>query len=320
MLWFVNESSLQGQFDDDADFLAVLRGLLDLRHSSGTLKNNLRVTRMLPQAQVARDADVRALITRYGDRDLQRALLTWIDRTGPFIDDDRAPELDDFFEFEDLEVTSSGLGEAARRTKKQEECSTFSFEGGGRDFARDPLAVDHGLPEERYGRYEVRNLWELEALERDVARAAPPITSWEELIDMARERFANLDIGDLHRDAILAREPFEASIAKRAMSLLALLDTYAGDRSEDGAEGVVAREVVDQYFKGDRAPFSGESETNRRTFDKELTFDRGDGEQILAHWHGKISHRTFRLHFEWPLEAGREKLAVVYLGPKITKT
>ena len=274
---------------------------------------------MLPQAQAAPDADVRALVVQHGDRDLQRALLTWIDRTGPFVDDDRAEEPDDFFEFEGLEVTGSGLGEAARRTKLRDNCSTFSFEGGDRDFARDPLPVDHGLPEERYGRYDVHNLWDLRALEDNIAGATLPITSWEELVQTAQERFTNLEIGDLHRDAALAREPFESSIANRAMSLLELLDIYTGDRTDIGAEGPVAREVVDQHFKGDRAPFSGESETNLRTFSRELTFTRADGEEILAHWHGKISHRFFRLHFEWPLRAQRKRLAVVYLGPKITK-
>jgi hypothetical protein len=39
-----------------------------------------------------------------------------------------------------------------------------------------------------------------------------------------------------------------------------------------------------------------------------------------AHWHGKISHRFFRLHFEWPLEKDRKKLEIFYLGPKVTKS
>jgi hypothetical protein len=36
--------------------------------------------------------------------------------------------------------------------------------------------------------------------------------------------------------------------------------------------------------------------------------------------HGKISHRYFRLHFEWPVPSGAEQIKVLYIGPKLTKS
>jgi hypothetical protein len=51
-----------------------------------------------------------------------------------------------------------------------------------------------------------------------------------------------------------------------------------------------------------------------------MTFAAADGREVFAPWHGKISHRYFRMHFEWPLAPERRKLPVLYLGPKITKS
>ncbi|MCY3818840.1 MAG: hypothetical protein OXH52_05670 [Gammaproteobacteria bacterium] len=38
---------------------------------------------------------------------------------------------------------------------------------------------------------------------------------------------------------------------------------------------------------------------------------------LFCPWHGKVSRLTLRLHFSWPVEAGRP-IYVVYAGPKIT--
>ena len=71
----------------------------------------------------------------------------------------------------------------------------------------------------------------------------------------------------------------------------------------------------------DRALFSGESAGNQDTFRAQMTFpDPDDADKnIFAHWHGKISHRFFRLHFEWPVPAKEKHMKILYLGPKITK-
>jgi hypothetical protein len=75
------------------------------------------------------------------------------------------------------------------------------------------------------------------------------------------------------------------------------------DRGHSGAEGPIARAIVENHFVGERALFTGESPTNQRAFRQELTFldPLSPDESIFAHWHGKISHRFFRIHFEWPL-------------------
>ncbi len=269
---------------------------------------------------VAPRTNVREALFEIRDRDLKAATLSWLDKTGPFVDDDRLDEADDYFEYRDIEITSTGLGEAARRVKAGTECATFSFVGGAIDYAIDPLAVDHGLREERYGRYLVPNLWETDALVSHGLAAGEPIRSWAALVEGARHRFPYLEIGLLDSRPVLAREPFEASVRDRALELLKVLNDYVAGRTEDGAEGPAAQAIIQSYFAGDRALFTGESSTNQKYFAKDMTFQRVSGGNYFAHWHGKISHRFFRLHFEWPLERDRKKLEIFYLGPKITKS
>ncbi|MDP9573969.1 UNVERIFIED_ORG: hypothetical protein J2W66_004472 [Agrobacterium larrymoorei] len=89
-----------------------------------------------------------------------------------------------------------------------------------------------------------------------------------------------------------------------------------------GIEGNVAQSIVKEHFHGDRAAFSGESKSNQQDFESEMTFtDPSDVKRTLfAHWHGKISHKFYRLHFEWPVPAKQTVLKVLYIGPKLTKS
>jgi hypothetical protein len=259
---------------------------------------------------------------RSRDRDLRIEVLSWLDRTGPFVDDDRLTELDDYFEYSGLDVTEGGLGEAARRVKADEGASTFSFAGGAVDFARSPLRVDHGLAEERLGSFDVSNTWTVDNLHQAVVNEGAPIRSWRMLVLSARERFPRLLIPDsVYLNPILAREPFDSVIRDQSLVLLGYLNTYMEGRLPNGAEGPTARAIVDTFFVGDRALFTGESPTKQRKFRDRLTFPDPEnlGKPILAHWHGKISHRFFRMHFEWPAPTSAPKLKVLYLGPKITK-
>jgi hypothetical protein len=142
------------------------------------------------------------------------------------------------------------------------------------------------------------------------------------LADEAARRFPHLLIpADLHTNPILAREPFESSIRERIFALLGYLDAYMAGRGHNGSEGPEARRIIRNFFTGERALFSGESETNQVAFRKELTFKDPDDDRrtVFAHWHAKIRHRQFRIHFEWPVPTSAPKLKIVYLGPKITK-
>ena len=320
MRWYVNDASLQAQHVEPAHFERTLRDLLSARSRVPLLKQNLRSTRTLPEAFATPGVTVRQILQRCRDKDLRTAAFIWLDRTGPFIDDERLPEQHDYFEYGDADVTSTGLGEAARRTKAGEDCAAYSFEGGPVNFALDPLAVEHGLREERYGRYLVPNAWTVDRLVEQALARGPAIMSWKGLVEAARTRYRHLEIAALHEHEMLAREPFEASVRDRSFVLMQKLDDYVAGRTSGGAEGAGSKAIIDLHFKGERALFTGESVTNERMFRRELTFFGLDQQEVFAPWHGKISHRFFRMHFEWPLRPERKSLAIYYLGPKITKS
>lgn len=326
MRWYFNDASLQGQFATAADstnpgaatpvesFLAELLAVRPRIHP-------LRVTRTIATRQVNPGITLRAALQQSRRADLRRQIFVWLDRTGPFIEDDRLYEVDDLFEYRDLDVTYSGLGEAARRVKAGEHAYTFSVPGGFVNFAVSPLDVEHELREARLGVVPVPNAWTIPDLLACAANE-PPIINWKVLIEVARLRFPRLVIPDsVYQHKMLAREAYSDVIGARVLTLLGHLDAYMAGRGPDGAEGAAAREIVRQFFEGDRAAFSGESEGNQNKFRSAMTFPvPGSSEgTIFAHWHGKISYRVFRLHFEWPVPQNANVLRVVYLGPKLTK-
>jgi hypothetical protein len=323
MRWYVNDTSLQGQYAGTAAFLTVLGGLVAARNRFPALGASLHTTRSFPNQIVGSNKSLREFLKGVQFRDIRGAVFLWLDKTGPFVDDDRQPEPDDYFECLGHDVTEAGIGEAARRIKHAEVATTFSFPGGDTDFCISPLLAEHGLVEHRLGQFKVPNLWTLEELVQSAQALLAPPSDWKELVEFARESYPRLNIPDsVYTNPVLVREPFDSVVADRALRLWMHLDTYMLGRSQEGAEGPKSRAVIDQFFVGERALYSGESQVNQRKYQKELTFADPDDPKrsIFAHWHGKISHRFFRMHFEWPAPATAVKLKIVYLGPKITKS
>lgn len=322
MRLYLNDASIQEQFQNFQDFLDIFQRLLILKNRYKYLNESFHITRSLSNRKIGNDMTLRQVLMMSGQREFRSALILWLDRNGPFMDDDRLAEENDYFECLGIDVTNSGLGEATRRIKFGWDALSFSIHGGQINFAISPLSVRHGLEEEPYGDYSVNNIHTFDVLETlaDSARQKP--TNWSELITTARENYSLLNIPDyVYTNPLLAREPFDSVISDRFLNLLNYLNQYMAGRRDDGAEGPESQEIVRKFFNGDRALFSGESITNQRNFAADLTFADPDDEQktIFAHWHGKISHRFFRLHFEWPVPANAKQLKIVYLGPKITK-
>lgn len=321
MRFYLNEASIQGQFDDPEQFKMLLESLLSARSRSPLLAA-MRTTPALAERSVCHQQSVRQVVQGWRGSAIASAFLSWIGRNGPFIDDDRLAEAEDLFQCMGVEVTDGGLGEAARRMKVAEAAVSMSFPGGTPDFAQTPLNVVHGFEEEPIATYPVANFWVAEEALAACFEAEAPATTWRATIEAARARFPKLLLPDsVHEEPRLAREPFDASIRDRIFALLGILNDYMSDRDGNGAEGPKAREIILNHFNGDRALFTGESASNQQQFQADLTFkDPAGGAAIFAHWHGKISHRYFRIHFEWPVPADAAQLKVVYIGPKITKS
>jgi hypothetical protein len=318
--FYLNEASIQGQFDDDAEFRLLLEALLEARSRSPILAA-MRTTPMLADRPVAHGRSLRDTVRSWRGQPVAGATLAWVGRTGPFIHDDRLEEEQDLFQCLGVEVTDGGLGEAARRLKAGEEAVSMSFPGGNPNFAHTPLLVVHGFEDEPIASFEVANFWHAADAVATAQAREVPAGNWKEMVEAARIRFPKLLLpNSLSEDRRLSCEPFDAVIRDRFYALLGYLETYMKGRDKDGIEGPAAREVLEKQFRGDRPLFSPESDTNQREHRADMTFpDPSGGSDIFAHWHGKISHRCFRMHFEWPVASNVKRLKILYIGPKLTK-
>jgi hypothetical protein len=321
MRWFINDLSLEGQFQTANDFLIALDALIELRARSRLVRETLFCTRDLSQRPVSNERTLAAVVGSQAPREKRHLILSWLTTRGPFIDADRQLEDDDFFSFEGCDVTDQGLGEAARRSKAGQAAGAFSFRGGQRiNFIRDPLMVQHGLDESPFGHVAVVNEWEPARLEARTVASLPMPLTWQALTERCQLSFGRLILPDavLQR---LAAETFYSNVAERTLALLAVLDAYMGDRSVDGVEGTRACELRVQHFVGEKAWFTDESDRNKHDFESEMTFQdpTNADRRIFCPWHGKIKAPQFRIHFEWPVPVGQDRLKIVYIGPKITK-
>ena len=324
MRWYVNDASLQGQFPSILHFEPVLRELMEVRRTEPAY-SSLFVARTLGFQRVVADQTLAHAVQTITDRDLRLRVLQWVNQRGPFLDDDRLTEQDDLFECLSIDVTDQGLGEATRRIVHGFSAGTWSFVGGAVDFSRNPLEVSHGLTAAPIGVYNVPNVWAADAFRALAIAALAEPTSWDDLAARLRLRFPRLLIPDaFHNNSNLQAEPFNTAISDRAQELCRHLDEYMASRNADGSPSARTNEIVRTLFTGATGAeplFTAESQSNQHTFRSELTFPDPDapGRTIFAHWHGKIRHRFFRMHFEWPIPAASAQMKMLYLGPKLTK-
>lgn len=327
MQFILNEISIDSQFSDADDFNSRLGELLKTRSRYQYLTQNFKVssnTFNLKNRKINHELTVREAICRDRNIDRRKLVLIWLTSTGRFHENDRIFEEDNYFEFENIDVTDSGLGEAARRTKLGMSVKTFSFPCGPLNFSRSPLTVNHGLKkyEIRLGNYAVDNIWTISSLQSEVKLAHPQPRSWQSLFASASEDYPCLLFSEtIHESSALKSEPFDRTISQSVNNLFYILNKYMEVANEHGQESVYAKQIISTYFSGTRALFSRESTTNKNKFRRQMTFMDPDNSSNLmfADWHGKISHRFFSLHFEWPIPAKQQFIKILYLGPKITK-
>ena len=322
MLFILNEVSINSQFIGAEDFNARMDILLQARSRYSTLRERLKVSHNIICRNISSNLTVRQAIFSERNPDRRRLILAWLTSSGPFHEDDRFAEEDDYFEFKNIDVTNTGLGEAARRKKSGFPVTTVSFQGSVLNFEITPLNIDHGIMGDRLGYYLVDNIWTIKELLREVKRTRSIPKNWPEFVTCAREDYPFLQLPKtIYENPALKNQPFNGTIAEATNRLLDILNRYMEIANEFGRNSEGANKFFTDYFSGERALFSPESKGNINKHRNQMTFsDPGDTtKEIFAHWHGKISHRVFRLHFEWPIPDKQKFIKVLYLGPKITK-
>lgn len=320
MRWYLNDLSLDGQFPTASEFLNALSRLLRLRIKSPVIRDGLFCSRMFSQCRATPERTCSDAAATHASREEKRLILAWMTRQGPFIEDDRLQEPNDYFEFKSIDVTDQGLGEAARRIAGAQKVAVFSFVGGPINFELTPLPVQQGLAEEPIALLSVPNIWDVQDLLNSAMESVAEPNSWPELIEAINLRFNRLLVSDAVLNH-LNEHPFYPVVARRALELSTVLQEYMEGRQLDGKVSARSMELYRQFFMGERARFSDESEANKRNFEHELTFPdpESNSKVIFGPWHGKIQTPQFRVHFEWPVPPQQARLKILYIGPKITK-
>ncbi len=322
MQWFINDLSLDGQFPTPYEFRTAIEPLLALRRNEKYLQDHLYCSWAIGDRPVTHNHSFKQAMYALSDKTFKHLVLKWITKRGPFWDNDRYANPDDYFEFQGIDVTDQGLGEAARRCIYGINAGTYSLTGSSRfDFETSPLKVQHGLSEKPIGWLDVDNLWDIDKLKVEIANARYEPQTWKEVIEYAQHDFPRLILASGPIAEQLKAHPFSQYLASRISQLLGILDSIAEETDEDGSLSDLGIQLRDNHFVGEKAWFTDESANNKNRFKNELTFPdpAAPGDQLFCSWHGKIKTPQFRIHFEWPPPKGQRKIKVVYIGPKITK-
>lgn len=252
-----------------------------------------------------------------GDMNLTRLVMAWIDRQGPFADDALTRNPDEYYTLEnnDDPVTEDILGEVAARHFAERPTALVSFAPS--HFTLSPLTIVwHRSDQERENGY-LDNFWALSALHTFLEGLEEDVASWSEMLARAQARYTNLTFLE-GMEQHLAGEPFSSTIARRALELLDILNQIKGSYTTAGKRSEKGEELIDNYFRRTNS-FSDASDTEKNTtvYRAAMTFRLFDGTPLECFWHGKISHRFFRIHFS-SIEADKP-LYIAYIGPKRTK-
>jgi len=319
MVFCINDLSLNGQFDDPRSFRAALEPLLRLRHYDPILRDSFYCSRTLYTRQVTRSNNLQQAVLETKDKLFIGQVLNWFANSGPFWEDHRQPNKDDYFEYQLYDVTDQGLGEAARSIIAGIIASVFSFRSSSIEFEQTPIVVRQGLAEAPIATINIDNCWTIEQLIK-VLRAIKTYNSWQDVHCEINLRFSGLIFSD-NVIAPLLSTPFSKQVTKRIFELLNVLNYLVVESNENAELSASGKELLNNHFVGEKAWFTDESPTKKTKFRQKMTFtDPEDTKrQIFCTWHGKIKRPQIRIHFEWPRPKGQNNIKVVYIGPKITK-
>ncbi len=321
MDFFVNELSLHGQFNNVAEFQEAIRELMRCREKITRYKRRIFVSRHIVDREVLQGRETfRQTVSKNENRDFVRRVMIWIDRDGPFIEDNRISDPDEYLslpEHNDEVITDAGIGEAAFRQFRGFDNSLVSFIPS--DYNYTPIEVCWHHNNSDVESCDLLNFWEAQELENYLQTRQSLPSSWQDMINQLPSRFPNLTfLNDLDRH--LAGEPFDVYIVERVFVLLNVLNQLKASFDDQGERTQDGEELLNNYFRRQNALFSDSSdqEKNDPNLRSRMIFPDPNGNQLECFWHGKINKRQYRIHFTYPITQDRP-LYVAYIGPKLTK-
>ena len=316
---FANDLSLHEQFHDIVGFQAAVSRFMRLRNLARKNGREIHCHGNLLSASPLPGLRLREAVGQLADHNQQRAIMSWMMRHGPFWDDLRRHSPDEYLEASGEVVTDTAIGEAAFRNLMGVDSGLLGFSPSMWD--KTPVLVTWCRSHERIfdRQTSVSNWWEEEAFETWIRAHAIPPRTWEDLREAVQEQFPRLTFGQMSFTS-LKHVPVASSAIERCVVLLNILDQLAGAFDDRGARTPVGHDLYQQYFTGAKALFTDSSTTEKHEFEKQLTFPHASnpGESVFCPWHGKIQHQILRIHFSWPIVAGK-LVHIAYIGPKLTR-
>ncbi len=310
----LNDLSLHGQFENIHAFQDAIRSIMGMRNKMRQFGRELYCHRNLAQAQITHELTMQQAIQQF-DRNERRAVMGWLTQYGPFWDDERFHEPDDYLEYQEQVVTDTALGEAAYHCFSGNVYQLVSLAPS--DWMFTPIPVIWQRNE--IANIDVPNHWEISSVETALRAASPPIQSWEQLASVIPSRCNNL-IFAADSFEPLCGHPFVNSAAQRIVELLETLDKFKSCFDAHGQRTSEGQRIYQDHFTGEKAWFTDSSHNEKNEFEAKLTFTHPakDSKTIFCTWHGKVKTPQLRIHFSWPVNADKP-LYVVYIGQKLTK-
>lgn len=312
----MNELSLHGQFQNLVVFRESIGRIMQMRSVARRHLRSLYCHRDLVNRQVT-PQDTMPSAVRALPLNEQRAVMAWLSQHGPFWDDDRQHDGGDWYECNGDIVTDTAVGEAAHCVLHGIDRDLVSFQPS--DFVYAPIQVDWVRDDNNRVPIQLRNYWDVAAIEAGLAAARPALASWAALQELAVSRFGHLIFAQSAFESLMG-QPFMRGVAERILSRLDVLDRLKQCFDATGQRTGEGHTLYQQHFTGDKAWFSDSSDTEKREFERELTFSNPDapGANLFCTWHGKVKSPQYRIHFSSPITA-ESPVYVVYIGPKLTK-
>ena len=311
-----NDLSIHGQFPDAAAFGLAIARLMALREIvRQQYGRELQCHRNVAHAAVTRDLSVPQAIQRMS-REARSALMQWLARSGPFWEDHRQHDSDEYMECKGEVVTDTAAGEAAHRLYQGGECGLVSMDPSSWLFS--PLQIEW----HQYGpirNINVPNYWTADSLTTALDALPLSLSSWHDLEAIARGRCEDLTFAQGCFQPLHGL-PFGHAPAKALLSRLTILHELKSCFDANGDRTHAGDEILRKHFAGSKAWFSDSSDTEKVKYRLDLSFPHpaNAGETLFCPWHGKVKTPQLRLHFSWPIHASTP-LYIVYVGPKITK-
>jgi hypothetical protein len=228
----------------------------------------------------------------------------FLDKGNPYLPEESAIPNNITFSCNHKNIPNTGLAESAYLQYMEESAPLYSISGS--DFLSDPLKVCIFQNSLLLTEQEKANCFYISVLEKWLNVLPKPLLSWKDVFDYITKNFNWLELTEDAKKS-LKRETFDRTICDGIIQRLNIINRMSGAQSED--EYI---ELDNKYCHGDCALFSDESESRKHELKDKLTFSINE-KKTLCSFHGKISHRYFRIYMSSKPKR-QEKIHIAYIG------